>query len=107
MKSSSKIEKFQIAVEGTPLRLIKDQWLPVAAFVALTLPLTLVQPAPQQTVNAEGAGSTAAAIATSVAQSVPFSVPAPLPQPAAKGLPATAAAHKHPHRILNGAIRGA
>lgn len=101
MKSSSKIQKFQIAVEGNRLRLIKEHWLPVAAFVALTLPLALVQPAPVQPVNIQAAGSSAApAVAVSVAQAAPVSVPAPLPKAAAKHTPATLAEHKHPHRIL-------
>src|SRR5215471_8235802 len=101
MKSSSKIQKFQIAVEGNRLRLIKNHLLPVAAFVALTLPLTLVQSAPQQQANAEAASFNAApAIVTSVAESAPMYVPAPTPQAVAKRLPVATAEHKHPHRIL-------
>jgi lipoprotein-anchoring transpeptidase ErfK/SrfK len=97
MRSSSRIQKFQIAIDGNRLRLLKDHWLPVAAFVALTLPLALVQTTPTvPTVNPNAASSTVVSTAAIPAsQPAPVSKPAPLPQAAAKK-----AEHRNPHRIL-------
>jgi len=101
MRVSGKIQKFQIAIDGNRLRLLKDHWLPVAAFVALSLPLTLVQTAP--TVNPNVTMNTASSAAVSISavpaipipQPAPVSKPAPLPQAAAKKVD-----HRNPHRIL-------
>jgi lipoprotein-anchoring transpeptidase ErfK/SrfK len=70
------IERFQ-AMKQDRLRFSIEHWLPVAAFVALTLPLAFVEQTPTQP-----ASSVSTATATS--QSAPASTPAPLPQMAAK-----------------------
>ena len=100
MRASSKIQKFQIAIDGNRLRLLKDHWLPVAAFVALSLPLTLVQTVPtvptvNPNVTSSTVVSTTAIPAIPIPQPAPVSKPAPLPQAAAKKVE-----HRNPHRIL-------
>jgi lipoprotein-anchoring transpeptidase ErfK/SrfK len=79
MKTSGGIEiqRFQTAIRQDRLRFSKEHWLPVAAFVALTLPLAFVEQTPTQPASSI---STAAP----TPQSAPASTPAPLPQLAAK-----------------------
>jgi lipoprotein-anchoring transpeptidase ErfK/SrfK len=100
MRASGKIQKFQIAIDGNRLRLLKDHWLPVAAFVALSLPLTVVQTVPtvptvNPNVTSSTVVSTTAISAIPIPQPAPASKPAPLPQTAAKKVE-----HRNPHRIL-------
>jgi lipoprotein-anchoring transpeptidase ErfK/SrfK len=102
------IQRSQAAIKQDRLRMRTEQWLPVAAFVALTLPLAFVG---QSTVSND------VPAATPTPQSAPASKPAPLPQaaavvatkPAVKPEPATkpqaaakqaAATHKGSRRIL-------
>src|SRR5215471_18998441 len=79
MKSNGGIEiqSFQAANRQDRLRFSKEHWLPVAAFVALTLPLAFVEQTPTQPASS-------ISTATPTPQSAPASTPAPLPQLAAK-----------------------
>ena len=48
MRSIGGMRRIQIVIDENRLRLLKEQWLPVAAFVALTLPLVFIEPTPSQ-----------------------------------------------------------
>ncbi len=98
MKMSGEFQRFQAAVSENRLRILKDHWLPLAAFVALTLPLAFVEPTPLPANS-----NTVPTVASPAPIPAPASTPAPLPQTAAKPQPApkhTAEAHKSSHRIL-------
>jgi lipoprotein-anchoring transpeptidase ErfK/SrfK len=100
MTLSGKIHELQAAIGEDRLRLIQEHWLPVVAFVALTLPLALVGPS-----SAPLAVNPASipiqiqvpTIAHPAPQPAPVTTPAPLPQAAAKRSPAQP---KSSHRIL-------
>jgi len=98
MKMSGEFQRFQAAVSENRLRILKDHWLPFAAFVALTLPLAFVEPTPPPPAN-----SIPVPTANTASLPAPANTPAPLPQTAAKPQVAsrhTAEAHKSSHRIL-------
>ena len=81
MRSSGGIEiqRFQAAIRQDRLRFSKERWLPVAAFVALTLPLAFVEQMPTQPANSSSIPN-----AAPTPQSAPAAPLAPLPQSAAK-----------------------
>jgi len=99
MKMSGEIQRLQAAVSENRLRILKDHWLSVAAFVALTLPLAFVEPTPSLPANS----NTVPTVASPAPLPAPASTPAPLPQTAAKPQAApkhAPEAHKGSHRIL-------
>jgi len=97
MKMSGEFQGFQAAVSENRLRILKDHWLHLAAFVALTLPLTFVEPTPPLPANPSPIPT-----ASPAPLPAPASTPAPLPPTAAKPQASrhTAEAHKTSHRIL-------
>ena len=98
MRMSGEFQRVQAAVGENRLRILKDHWLPLAAFVALTLPLAFVEPTPPLPAN-----SNLIPTAKTAPLPAPASTPAPLPQAAATAKTApkhTAEAHKSSRRIL-------
>jgi len=99
MKMSGEFQRFQAAVSENRLRILKDHWLPLVAFVALTLPLAFVEPKPPLPANS----NTVPTVASPAPLPAPANTPALPPQTAAKPQARpkhTAEAHKSPHRIL-------
>ena len=100
MRSIGGMRRIQIVIDENRLRILKEQWLPVAAFVALTLPLVFIEPTPSQPASSNEVPTAS----TPAPQPAPVSTPAPLPQAAARPQAVdarrTAAEHKSSRRIL-------
>src|SRR5207244_11260360 len=100
MRSIGGMRRIQIVIDENRLRLLKEQWLPVAAFVALTLPLVFIEPTPSQPASSNEVPTPP----TPAPQPPPVSTPPPLPQAAARPQAVdarrTAAGHKSARRIV-------